>query len=71
MNLQQPKCLKGSGRHTVVLNFRCDTRQTFPVTYFRELNEKWIEHTAVPLNDTADPWRIVRDLNELDTGTNC
>ena len=60
---------EGVGTSYGCAKFRCDTRQTFPVTYFRELNEKWIEHTAVPLSDTADPWRIVRDLNELDTGT--
>ena len=45
--------------------FRCDTRQTFPVTYFRELGRKWAEHKAVPLKGSADPWRVVRNLNEL------
>ena len=49
--------------------FRCDTRQTFPVPYFRELDGEWIEHKAVPLKDSADPWRVVRNLDELNTGT--
>ena len=49
--------------------FRCDMHQTFPVPYFRELGEKWIEHAAVPLKASTDPWRIVQDLNELNTGT--
>lgn len=60
---------EGVGTSYGCAKFRCDTRQTFPVTYFRELNNEWIEHTAVPFNNTTDPWRIVRDLNELDTGT--
>ena len=49
--------------------FRCDTHQTFPVTYFRESDGDWIEHKAVPLKNTADPWRVVQHLNELNTGT--
>ncbi len=49
--------------------FRCDTRQTFPVSYFRESNGEWTEHKAVPFKDSTDPWRIVRNLNELNTGT--
>ena len=47
--------------------FRCDTPQTFPVTYFRELDGEWAEHKAIPLKDSADPWRVVRNLNELNT----
>ncbi len=47
--------------------FRCDTRQTFPVSYFRELSGKWTQHKAVPFKDSAGPWRVVRHLNELDT----
>ena len=49
------------------VKFRCDTRQTFPVTYFRELDGNWTEHKAVPLKDSVDPWRVVRNLNELNT----
>ena len=48
--------------------FRCDTRQTFPVTYFRESDGEWDEHKAVPLKADADPWRVVQDLTELDIG---
>ena len=47
--------------------FQCDTSQTFPVTYYRELNEEWTEHAAVPLKDATDPWRVVRNLNKLST----
>ena len=49
--------------------FRCDTPQTFPVTYFKELDGNWTEHKAVPLRNAADPWRVVRHVNELNTGT--
>ena len=45
--------------------FRCDTPQTFPVPYFREADGGWLEHKAVPLKDSADPWRVLRTLNEL------
>lgn len=47
--------------------FRCDTRQTFPVSYLRESHGKWTEHKTVPLKDSADPWRVVRQINELKT----
>ena len=60
---------EGVGTSYGCAKFRCDTRQTFPVTYFRELDSQWIEHKAVPLKDSADPWRIVRNLNELNTST--
>ena len=60
---------KGVNTSYCCAKFRGDTRQTFPVTYFRELSGRWTEHKAVPLNDSADLWRVVRDLNELNTGT--
>lgn len=60
---------KGVNTSYCCAQFRCDTRQTFPVTYFKELNKNWTEHKAVPLKNSADPWRVVHDLNELNTGT--
>ena len=63
------KVFEGIGTSYCCAKFRCDTRQTFPVTYFRELNGKWTAHKAVPLKDRADPWRVAQDLNELNTGT--
>lgn len=47
--------------------FQVDTRQNFPVSYFRESDGKWAEHKAIPFKDLTDPWRVVRDLNELQT----
>ena len=63
------KVFEGVGTSYCCAKFRCDTRQTFPVTYFRELDGKWTAHKAVPLKDRADSWRVVKNLNELDTGT--
>ena len=47
--------------------FQVDTRQNFPVSYFRESDGKWAEHKVLPLKNPTDPWRVVRDLNELQT----
>ena len=63
------KVFEGVGTSYCCAKFRCDTRQTFPVPYFRELDGEWIERKAVPLKDSENPWRVVRNLDELDTGT--
>ena len=63
------KVFEGIGTSYCCVKFRCDTRPTFPVTYFRELDGKWTAHKAVPLKDRADPWRVAQNLNELNTGT--
>ncbi|MCE2412470.1 SAM-dependent DNA methyltransferase [Candidatus Poribacteria bacterium] len=60
---------EGIGTSYGCAKFQCDTFQTFPIPYFRESDGNWTEHKAVPLNDSADPWRVVRGLNELNTGT--
>ena len=49
--------------------FQGDARQNFPVSYFRELNGEWVEHKALPFKSPTDPWRVVRDLNELNVST--
>lgn len=46
-----------------------DTRQDFPISYFKEVDDKWIEHKALPLKAPTDPWRIVKDLDELNMDT--
>lgn len=48
--------------------FRVDTQQNFPVSYFRESEGKWVEHKALPLKNRTDPWRVVRNLDELNVG---
>ena len=48
--------------------FRIDTQQNFPVSYFRESDGKWLEHKALPLENSTDPWRVVRNLDELNAG---
>ena len=62
------KVFDGIGTSYCCAKFRGDTRQSFPVPYFRESEEKWVEHKAVPFKNPTDAWRVVRDLAELNTG---
>ena len=48
--------------------FQGDTQQNFPVPYFKEVDGEWVEHKALPLKNPSDPWRIVRNLDELNAG---
>lgn len=59
------KVFEGVGTSYCCVRFRGDTRQNFPISYFRESEGKWVEHKALPLKNPADPWRVVRDLDEL------
>ena len=49
--------------------FQGDTPQDFPISYFKELGDEWVEHKALPLKNPTDPWRIVKDLDELNMDT--
>ena len=62
------KVFEGVGTSYCCTKFRADTRQNFPISYFRELSGKWVEHKGLPLKSPTDPWRVVRDLNELGAG---
>ena len=55
------------GVHTAYCcaRFQGDTQQNFPISYFKELDGAWVEHQALPLKNRTDPWRIVRNLDEL------
>lgn len=49
--------------------FQVDSRQDFPVAYYKELNKDWVEHQAFPLKNRTDSWLIVDcsdDYNSLD-----
>ncbi|MDE0427376.1 MAG: hypothetical protein OXN25_21180 [Candidatus Poribacteria bacterium] len=63
------KVFEDIGTSYCCARFRADTRQNFPISYFRELGGKWVEYKALPLKDTTDPWRVVRDLDALNTET--
>ena len=63
------KVFDGVGTSYCCAKFRVDTRQNFPVSYFKELDDEWIAHKALPLKHPTDPWRIVKDLDELHTNT--
>lgn len=62
------KVFEGVNTAYCCARFQCDTQQEFPVTYFKELGGKWVEHQALPLKSTNDPWRIVQNLDELNIG---
>ena len=62
------KVFDGVGTSYCCTRFRVDTQQNFPVSYFRELGGKWVEHKALPLENPTDPWRVARDLGELKAG---
>ncbi len=55
----------GVGTSYCGARFRVDTQQNFPVSYFKEEAGGWVEHKAMPLKDSTDPWRIVRNPSEL------
>ena len=63
------KVFEGVGTSYCCAKFRTDTQQDFPVSYFKELNGEWIMHKALPLKNPTDPWRVVRNLEELNTET--
>ena len=63
------KVFDGVGTSYCCAKFCGDTRQDFPVSYFKELDGEWVEHKALPLKNPTDPWRIVKDLDELNKDT--
>lgn len=63
------KVFEGVNTGYCCAKFMGDTQQKFPITYFRESDEDWVEHKALPLKDPSDPWRIVQSSDELDAGT--
>ena len=62
------KVFEGVGTSYCCARFRGDRRQNFPVSYFRESEGRWVEHKALPLKNPTDPWRVVRNLDELNVG---
>ena len=62
------KVFEGVSTSYCCARFQGDTPQTFPITYFREVDREWIEHQALPLKNPADPWRVVRNLDERNVG---
>ncbi len=57
----QTRVFHGVGTSYGCARFEMDKRQAFPVRYFRESSSDWIEHRAIPLTATSDPWRILAD----------
>ena len=63
------KVFEGIGTSYCCAKFQVDTRQSFPVSYFKELDSEWVTHKALPLKNPTDPWRVVQNLDELNTDT--
>ncbi|MCY4400985.1 MAG: SAM-dependent DNA methyltransferase [Candidatus Poribacteria bacterium] len=61
------KVFEGVSTAYCCARFQGDTQQKFPVSYFKEKGGKWVEYKALPLKNPADPWRIVHNLDELNT----
>ena len=47
--------------------FQMDSNQKFPVPYFKEMRNNWVEQKAFPLRNATDPWRIVENLDDITT----
>lgn len=62
------KVFEGVSTAYCCARFQGDTQQKFPVSYFKELGGKWVEYKALPFKNATDPWRIVQNLDELNTG---
>ena len=63
------RVFEGVGTSYCCARFQGDKQQEFPVAYFRELGGKWVAHKALPLKNPTDPWRIVKDRDELNMDT--
>lgn len=59
------KVFEGVNTGYCCARFKSDTQQKFPVRYFKEVNNDWIEHKAIPLRDPTDPWRIIQNGDEI------
>lgn len=57
----ESKVFNGIGTSYCCARFAMDQMQTFPVRYYRQSGEDWIEHGAIPLNTPSDQWRILAD----------
>jgi hypothetical protein len=59
------KVFNGVGTSYCCARFKMDQMQEFPVRYFRESGDDWIEHRAIPLNTPSDQWRVLaRDQSD-------
>ena len=59
------KVFEGVNTGYCCARFISDKQQKFPVRYFREVKDDWVEHQAIPLKDPADPWRIIQNADEI------
>jgi len=55
----ETKVFNGIGTSYCCARFKVDQMQKFPVRYFRESGEAWMEYRAIPLNTPSDQWRVL------------
>lgn len=63
------KVFEGIGTSYCCTKFHTDVPHKFPVRYFRERGDEWIEHQAVPFKVPSDQWRVLQrgDTADLDS----
>ena len=59
------KVFDGVGTAYCCAKFQVDTKQEFPISYFKELEDNWVVHKALPFKNATDAWRIVQSLDEI------
>ena len=57
----ETKVFDGIGTSYCCVRFKMDRKQQFPVRYFRESGNDWVEHRAIPLSVPSDQWRILAE----------
>lgn len=57
----ETKVFNGIGTSYCCARFQMDRMQEFPVKYFRQSGDDWIENRAIPLNEPSDQWRVLGD----------
>lgn len=55
------KVFNGIGTAYCAARFLMDQKQKFPVRYFRQSGDNWLEHQAIPLNVHTDQWRVIEN----------
>ena len=60
------KVFEGIGTSYCCARFRIDVPHKFPVRYFKERSDEWIEHRAVPLKASDDQWRVLQQEDSAD-----
>ena len=61
------KVFKGVSTAYGAAHFHIDSRQEFPVKYFKEIDNEWIPYSSIPLHGQGSQWRITTGEGRLPT----